>query len=170
MVSPFSLRAIAAGLESVSALSGRVTAAVAIVTTTLMFACMILQIVFRYIFADPLSWSEEAAVFLFIWTMLLLASLGVRERFHVRLELMFILLPKNRLRSLIELMITVVIIVFGIALIVTGAQMVELVWNNTSAAIRYPSQFLYFSVPVAGGLMVLHAVAQIFAQWAERRP
>jgi TRAP-type C4-dicarboxylate transport system permease small subunit len=170
LVPPSPLRALAAAVDAASGLAARITVLVAIVTTVLMFTSMILQIIFRYVLSAPLSWSEEAAVFLFIWTMLLLASVGVRERFHVRLDLMFIVLPEGRARASLEGAITVVIAVFGASMVMTGAQMAELVWNNTSAAMRYPVQLLYLSVPVAGGLMVVHAFAQILNQIAGRRP
>jgi TRAP-type C4-dicarboxylate transport system permease small subunit len=160
---------LAGAFEAVSALVARITIAVSIVTTGLMFTCMILQIIFRYVLATPLSWSEEAAVFLFIWTMMLLASLGVRERFHVRLDLMFIILPEGRLRGGLESAITLLIAVFGAAMVVTGVQLAELVWNNTSAAIRYPAQALYLAVPVSGALMSVHAIAQLLTQLGGRR-
>jgi len=161
---------LAAASEAISALVARVTVAASIITTVLMFTCMILQIIFRYALSAPLSWSEEAAVFLFIWTMLLLASLGVRERFHVRLELMFIILPEGRARSGLETVITLAIAAFGAIMVMTGSEMAELVWNNTSAAIRYPVQALYLAVPVSGALMTVHAVAQLLARAAGRRP
>ncbi|MFO1188234.1 MAG: TRAP transporter small permease [Alphaproteobacteria bacterium] len=161
--------ALAAASETVSALVARVTVGASIVTTVLMFTCMILQIIFRYALSAPLSWSEEASVFLFIWTMLLLASLGVREKFHVRLDLMFIVLPEGRARNGLETGITLAIAAFGAIMVMTGSEMAELVWNNTSAAIRYPVQALYLAVPVSGALMVVHAVAQLLAQAAGRR-
>lgn len=161
--------ALAGAFEAVSALAARITIVASIVTTSLMFICMILQIIFRYVLATPLSWSEEGAVFLFIWTMLLLASLGVRERFHVRLDLMFIILPDGRLRRGLEIAITALIAVFGAIMVLTGVQMAELVWNNTSAAIRYPAQALYLAVPVSGALMAVHAFAQLLTLLEGRR-
>jgi TRAP-type C4-dicarboxylate transport system permease small subunit len=77
---------------------------------------------------------------------------------------MFLVLKEGRASRGLELAITVLILVFGAAMVTTGSQMAELVWNNTSAAMHYPVQALYLAVPVAGGLIIVHAWAQIVAR------
>jgi TRAP-type transport system small permease protein len=153
------LAVLAAATERLSAICARLTELASLVLTGGFLLCLVLQIVARYVFNAPLSWTEEMAVFLFVWTMLLLASLGVREGFHVRLEFLSPLLPSDAWRAGLETLLTAAIAVFGVIMTVTGWQLVELVWGNTSAAIQYPMQALYFAGPISGLLIVVHAVA-----------
>ena len=41
--------------------------ALAVVIFALMFGVIILQIVLRYVFNQPLVWTDEAAQYLFVW-------------------------------------------------------------------------------------------------------
>lgn len=150
---------IGAIAERVSAILARITTFLSLLLTAGFLVCLILQIVARYFFNAPLSWTEEAAVFLFVWTMLLLASVGVRERFHVRLEFLPARLPSDAWRNALDGLLTAVIAVFGAIMATTGWQLVELVWGNTSAAVRYPMQALYLAAPTSGVLIVIHAAA-----------
>src|SRR3546814_11778910 len=54
----------------------------------IMVVALIAQIFFRYVVGHALSGSEEIAVLTFSWVVLLLASVGVREGFHVRLTVL----------------------------------------------------------------------------------
>jgi len=155
------LGALGAGAERLSALCARLTVLLSIGLTAGFLFCLVLQIVARYLFNAPLSWTEEAAVFLFVWTMLLLASVGVRERFHVRLEFLSAKLPNDAWRTALEFALTAGITAFGAVMAATGWQLVELVWGNTSAAIQYPAQALYLAAPVSGVLIVVHGVADL---------
>ena len=155
-------------VDRASAVLGRITAILSIALTIGFLFCLLLQITMRYVFSAPLAWTEEVAVLLFVWTMLLLASLGVRERFHVRLDLAPMLLPAGLGRARLEMLLTLGIGAFGAVLAVTGLRLVDLVWGNTSAAVQYPMQLLYFAAPVSGALIVIHAVANLVNAWRGR--
>ena len=166
---PGALAAVSATAERLSAICARLTELASLVLTGGFLFCLVLQIVARYVFNAPLSWTEEMAVFLFVWTMLLLASLGVRQRFHVRLEFLAPLLPSDAWRAALDTLLTAAIAVFGVIMTVTGWQLVDLVWGNTSAAIQYPMQALYFAGPISGLLIVVHALAILLAGRREER-
>ena len=53
-----------------------------------MLFCIALQVVMRYVFAQTPSWSEELAILMFAWCALGGLALGVREGFHVRMDLL----------------------------------------------------------------------------------
>jgi TRAP-type C4-dicarboxylate transport system permease small subunit len=146
--------------EAVSELAARVTAFIAVICGCALLCCLLLQVVARYAFNAPLVWTEESAIFLFVWTTMLVASLGVRERFHVRIEFLVRLLPAP-LQVALDACFSAAIALFGGVLVSSGRDLVDLVWGNTSPAIQYPMQALYLAVPVSGALMVLHSVARL---------
>lgn len=145
-------------VETSSSLLATATTAAAIVLGAVFVGCLLLQVFFRYVVNYPLSWTEEIAVFCFVWSMLLVASLGVREEFHVRLTFVVERLPDAG-RSFIEWIIKVVVLLFGIYMVHGGAEMLNLIWGSRSAAIRYPIQYLYMSAPVSGALIAVHSLA-----------
>ncbi len=157
------LAALARLLDRISHLLARATLAVSLVLTLGFILCLLLQIFFRYVVNNPLTWTGELAVFQFLWVVLLLASVGVREDFHVRLTLVVGLFgPKTH--EVVERLVVAAIAAFGVFMVFAGERFVDLTWGNTSAAIRYPLQALYLAGPVSGGLIAFHAVARLLSQ------
>lgn len=149
-------------IEAVSSICARVTSVCAVVMAAIMIVCLLLQIVFRYLLNDPLTWSEEVALFTFAWVVLLLGSLGVREAFHVRLT--FVLDRfSHAARLWLERAILVAIGVFGVLLAVSGYRYVEGTLGAVSAAVGYPIEALHAAAPVCGVLIVIHALARLLA-------
>jgi TRAP-type C4-dicarboxylate transport system permease small subunit len=148
-------------LDRVSAGVARVTAGVVATAALVMIAALLIQVFFRYVLGASLSWPGELAQLLFAWTMLLAASIGVRDGFHVRLELLRGLLPEG-LRAALERVTLVLLAGFGLVLVVTGADYVEQTLGQLSAAMRYPIELLHAAAPVTGALVALHALARLF--------
>jgi len=151
---------LAEAVDLASLGAARATIAVTVVLGIGFVLSLLLQVFFRYVLNTPLSWSEEVAVFCFIWSMLLAGSLGVRERFHVRLTFILERLPRF-LANPLGFALDLLILLFGLYLISGGIFIVELIWDNTTAAIRYPIRYLYISAPVAGALIALHSLAHL---------
>jgi TRAP-type transport system small permease protein len=147
--------------ENLSYIVAWVTAIVAMAFSLGIILCILIQIFYRYALNAPLSWTDETAIFLFAWSTLLLASVAVRERIHVRFTVVANALPA-RLYEILDKMIMVLIAGFGIALIVVSQDLVELVWGNLSPALHYPLQLLYIAIPIQGALIAIHAVTNVF--------
>ena len=147
-------------LERASAGVAWVTSGVVATAAVVMILALLIQIFFRYVLGASLSWPGELAQLLFAWTMLLAASIGVREGFHVRLELLRGLLPDG-LRAGLERLTLLLLAGFGVLLAVTGADYVEQTVGQRSAAMRYPIEVLHAAAPVTGALIALHAMARL---------
>ncbi|WP_374446715.1 TRAP transporter small permease [Stella sp.] len=159
-------------VEAASRLAGRATVVVVTVMTVVMTVALVLQVVFRYAFGQALSWSEELALLMFTWTVLLAGSLGVREGFHVALTL----LP-DRLgpagRRWLERLILLLVTGFGTYLARSGWEFYDGTTGQLSAAVGYPIEFLHSAAMVSGGLVTLHGLARLLATFgppAEARP
>lgn len=144
-------------IDNIGAVVARVTGWLIIIMGSVMIIALILQIIFRYVFNSSLSWSEELALFLFTWVVLLAGSIGVREHMHVRLILVRDRFPSFG-RMCFDFFAEALTIAFGLLLLIKG-------WDYTvataeqgmvSAAVRYPLQYLYLVAPVAGGLIIFH--------------
>ncbi len=54
-----------------------------------LFGVFVLQVFFRYVLNDPLTWPYEVTVFAFIWTTTLGAAYALRRRSHVVFSLVY---------------------------------------------------------------------------------
>lgn len=154
--------ALIAIVEAASRIAARATVVAVIAMTAVMTLSLVLQVVFRYAVGQALSWSEELALLMFTWTVLLTGSLGVREGFHVALTLLPDRLGAHGKRAL-DRVILGAILVFGIYLTLSGIDFVEGTLGILSAAVGYPIELLHTAAPVCGALVVLHAVAGLLA-------
>jgi TRAP-type transport system small permease protein len=115
------------------------------------------QVLLRYAFNITLSWSEELSLGLFTWTVLLMAALGVREGFHVRMSLLVQRLrpgPRLWAERAIHLAATAV----GCFLSWSGWRYFADTHGTTSAAIGYPIELLHASALACGVLIALFAL------------
>ena len=74
---------------------------------------VILAVVLRYVFNDPLTWGEELIVGLFIWMVFVGAAAAVRSQMHIRIDVMGPVFrnPKMYWLNTMTLVIGIVIIV-----------------------------------------------------------
>jgi len=151
------LRALARALSVTSRATSRLVALLCACVIYVMLGLLATQVLMRYFLGAPPSWTEEVAISLFTWLVLLYASVGVRERFHVAIET--IPAAWTRVRRLCEMLAALLVLLFGAVSLIAGAAYVERTSGQTSAALQWPVELLYLSVPVCGGLMILHAFA-----------
>ena len=134
------------------------TLKVLVVTMVLvMLVALSGQVLLRYVFNITLSWSEELSLGLFTWTVLLMAALGVREGFHVRMSLLIQRLsagPRLRAERSIHFAATAV----GCFLAWSGWRYFADTHGTTSAAIGYPIELLHASALTCGVLIALFAL------------
>ena len=133
-----------------------------IVMAAVMIVALVLQIIFRYVFNSSLSWSEELALFLFTWVVLLAGSIGVREHMHVRLIIIRDRFPEFG-RKCFDFIAEVLAVLFGLLLLVKGWDYCVATTEQgmVSAAVRYPLQYLYMVAPISGLLIVFHGSINI---------
>ncbi|MBR0648364.1 TRAP transporter small permease subunit [Roseomonas terrae] len=119
-----------------------------------MLGCIVYQVVTRYVLGAASSWSEEAAVLLFSWSVLGGLALGVHDGFHVRLTLLLDLLPSSgRIAS--ERVLDAVITALGVFLAWSAWRFLDITSGSVSAAIGYPTEVLNALAIACGVLMAL---------------
>ena len=128
-----------------------------ITAMAIMLFCIALQVIMRYVFARTPSWSEELAILMFAWCALGGLALGVREGFHVRMDLLLDRLSPAA-RGWSERGIDMATALLGGYLAVAGWRYVDMTRGATSAAIQYPIECLHALAPVTGVLMALFAL------------
>ena len=134
----------------------------AVFLLAVMVVIVVLQVFFRYVLNSSLSWTEEAARYLFIWAALLGFSSSVEAGRLFRFEMLAARLPPAGKR-VCGLLFAGAAVAFLWALIVNGSKLVMLTTSQTSPAIGLPMALAYAALPAGGVLVAFHFVAALGA-------
>lgn len=144
-------------IDGVSTWCARITQVVVLITGIGLVLNLLIAIFFRYVVGYALSWPEELSMLLFTWIVFLTGSLGVRERFHVRLTIVLNRLPVP-VERILSILINSAVILFGGVLCYSGKEMVTRTLGNISATIGYPLELINSAAIVCGGLIIIHGL------------
>lgn len=133
--------------------------AMVIVMTALIF----IQVIMRYVFGNSLAWSEELARYLFLWSIWLGASYGIKTKGHVRLT---VLTSKfsPKVQGAVDVIVNIIWFLFVIFLVVKGYELVIKIYasGQTSTALHLPMWIAYASVPVGCSLMAFRMLQNAY--------
>ena len=119
------------------------------------------QVVTRYVFNSPSSWSEELLTYTFSWTSMLAATLVFGERDHMKLSF-FSDKVKGRNGVILAIATEAVICVFSVlVLIFGGIAIVNLTMTQVTASLGIPMGIVYCIMPVSGVLISIYCILNI---------
>lgn len=128
---------------------------VLITLLAVMTAIVFLQVVYRYVLAEPLYWSEELARYLFVWLSILGAALGLRKRGHFGLDFFHRMLPQKG-RRLLHLLIHLLMGSVILVVLIQGVTLVQATVLQKSPAMGISMGWAYACLPVGAALMTVH--------------
>lgn len=129
------------------------------VFVVLIIAC-VMQVFFRFILNNSLSWSEELARFSFIWMHMLGASLLIEGSGHATVTAVLDLL-RGGVRKAVDILIELIIFFDGTAMLYAGIKLAYSSRANLSTAMSVPMWCINSSVAVGGVLLMLQAFVAI---------
>ena len=108
-----------------------------------------LQIISRYTALIPsYIWTEEMARFLFIWTIMIGAMVGVRESTHFEVDV-WPDLPR-RGEAFVKILARLGVLALAVVLVFAGTEFTRFAWNRTSELADLPLWLIHVAWPVAG--------------------
>lgn len=122
-----------------------------------MIFAILWQVAARVLIARSPPWTEEIALLMFGWIVMLMLALGAREHLHVRIDMLLTRLPPGWAR-LADRVIAMMIIVVGAYMLWASILYFGEMRGTVSAAARYPAEWLYACAPVASLLLTLFAI------------
>jgi TRAP-type C4-dicarboxylate transport system permease small subunit len=120
-----------------------------------MAILVVAQVVLRYVFNDPLDWSEEMARIGFIYLAFIGIGAAYGRRRHMAIDALIILLPA-RMKRAVEFSVVGIATAFLITVIVlTARSMVELYRVEiTTPALDFPMAFVYLIIPLGLSMLI----------------
>ena len=128
---------------------------------------VLMQVISRTFLPKTPSWTEELARYLFIYMVAFGSSVAVHKKEFVAVDLVIDFLP-NVIRKLIELIINIVLMIFVVFVFlksVLGFAILE--YRMVSTAMQVPMQYIYFSMIILFGLLILSFGLEILYQLKE---
>ena len=128
------------------------------------FAMVVLtcwQVLTRYIFKKPSSWSEELVSYLFAWMTLLGSSLVVGERGHMNIPLLMDRVHDSA-RKLLAIFSEVIACLFAaVILVLGGVQITRLAMGQMTSSLGIAIGFFYIVLPLSGILNIVYTILKI---------
>lgn len=142
--------------------------AIMLVAMTLIMG---LQIVMRYVFNNSLSWPEELATFLFVWSTFLSISYCIREKSSIKIEQFYNIMPP-KVQKLIKLLSKTIMLIlaFFLAWYAYNVFVTVVKIPQTSPAMGIPMYVIYFSAFLGFVLLIIRLIQSYIAKAVEPLP
>src|SRR4051794_23331125 len=145
----------------------RATAAYAKLLEVLLAICVgilvvpvTLQIISRYTPLIPsYIWTEEMARFLFVWTIMIGAMVGIRESQHFEVDVWPDL--SRRSEAMVRILARIGVLALAVVFVSAGIEFTRFAWNRTSELADLPLWLIHVAWPVAGVTWIVFAGEQI---------
>ena len=137
-----------------------VLAALLAITVGLLIIPVSLQIFSRYTELIPsYIWTEEMARFMFIWTIMIGAMIGVRELTHFEVDLWPRVPP--RLEAVARLLGRLGVLAAALVFVWAGIEFTRFAWRRTSELADLPLWYIHVAWPVTGVTWIVFLGEQI---------
>lgn len=121
------------------------------------------QVVSRFLFNAPFSWSEELARYLQVWLIMLGSAACLRKGLHLTVDYAVHSLPSTAKRTLRLVSLAAIMFFLGVV-IVSGISLIVTTVSQRTPALQIPIWAVYVAIPLGGLLMLLESVELVLAE------
>ena len=119
------------------------------------------QVITRYVFNAPSTWSEELVGYLFAWSTMFGAAAITGERGHMNIPVIVDLFPTG-VRKVFHVFGEIVALLFSAIILVYGGFTVSsLAMGQMTSSLPVAVGFFYWVMPICGILMVMYSALNI---------
>ena len=115
----------------------------------------------RYVLQATFQWYDEVARLCFVWMVFLGAASAVRRGAHFRLHLLIDRFGP-RLRRATDLVVGLLVVVFGGVLVTGGVAMWPVARRQVTDSLELSMLWFYGALPVGGALMILFSLPHLW--------
>lgn len=129
---------------------------------------LFLQVFTRYVLNDPLSWTEEAARYMYVYIVFLGASAAISDRSHVGIDYFAKALPVGA-QWIVSLLVNLAILATLSLLAYWGWRAAIRQWNMPLVVLDVPYTWVYVVVPATAVLMTIRTIVVMGEDWRAMR-
>ncbi|WP_434311371.1 TRAP transporter small permease [Hominifimenecus sp. rT4P-3] len=129
-----------------------------------MVIALTLQIIFRFVLNTPLSWSEELARYMFVWSGFISISYCLKTNIAIRIDQVVNFLPKKG-QLIMNLVVYILLLAYFIHMTPYAYEFFERAAsaNQTMPALQAPIALVYVS-PFLGFILAMIRLVQNFVK------
>lgn len=131
-----------------------------IISITIMLFIIFLQVIFRYVLHNSLTFSEELARYLFVWTVFLGSAVVARENGHIVVGALVQKL-KGKKAKYTKITAYIFTMIFVAILFFQGLKMMRLCSFQHSPALGISMSWVYLAIPIATFVMFCNVLILI---------
>lgn len=140
---------------------GKVLQVLATVSLSLTVIITFLQVLFRYVFKSPISWSQEVLMISFVYSILFGAALAVKNKEHLTVDLFDNLSSiKEKILVVIEFIITgtviLILLYFGWELVRANFESGQIV-----GILPLKKAYVYLAIPLSALFMLYFHIRKV---------
>ena len=144
----------------------KLLAIVGSITLTIFFGAVLAQMFCRYLGIMAL-WTEEVSTYSFIFTVFMGAAALVRENKHFAFTAVADGIKNEKVKALINLAISVIVLVFAYYMFVYGKQLMQKFWNYKWVSLPAMKRgYTWMCMPISAVSMMAFSVESIINQVA----
>ncbi len=142
----------------------KVVATSLIVLMTLMVLNVTWQVLSRYVFQNPASFTDELSRYMLIWLGMLGSAYVAGQDEHLAIDIILKkMVGKPRVR--LQIVISSLVLIFALTVMVLGGGnlvFITYILEQHSATLQIPLALIYLIIPISGILVIYYQIAQIF--------
>jgi TRAP-type C4-dicarboxylate transport system permease small subunit len=119
------------------------------------------QVVLRYGFGRPLTWSEEVSRYLFVWVVFVGAGVAARYKGHIALDFLVTRFPAGLRRGVALVMGVLSLAMLLLVFVWYGWALTQVSMRQESPATGVPVGYATLAIPVGGLLTALNTVRAV---------
>ena len=121
------------------------------------------QVITRYVFNAPSTWSEELVGYMFGWATMFGAAICTGERGHMNIPILVDMLKPGAKKVLLIFGEIVALLFSAIILVYGGFTVSALAMGQQTSSLGVAVGLFYWVMPICGVLMVLYSAMNIVA-------
>lgn len=149
-------------LSRINAVVARAGMYLSVTGLLVIVAIVFYQVFGRYVLNSSPTWTENLALVLILYVTLIGAAVGVRDAGHIGMDSLLVMLP-DAVREKIELVIHVLVGVFGLAMAYNGWILGASVGTVKIPNLGLPEVIRYVPLIASGVLIVSFSIEHIIA-------
>lgn len=134
---------------------------IAVLMLTAMFLLFCIQIISRYFFNNPLGWSLEVCLTLWLWLIFLAGAFCLRSSDHIRFDILYENSPRKLQRVFFLITAIVIIVGFGISFLPTW-DYILFYKIKKSAVLKLRLDYVFSIYGVFLGVIIMRYVWEVY--------
>lgn len=124
----------------------------------LIAVLVVAAVFFRYVLADPLTWTEEFIIIVFTWMLFIGFSSGMHRRMHIRIDALIMVLPAGG-RVVLGALAVLATLITLLALAWFGSEQAYSLLHTQTPMMRISAAWAASAIPVSAALAAVHVLS-----------